>query len=491
MEYNIVADETKRLFAAVKVSEPLPVGDMWSLKTGTYGIDKMQVPTEYSQIVEWCRFFYTHDGLAYTTINKYVELGINGYALNPGTCSKNELKVYEYLNDKVETWLRNAALEFMVSGLVIPEVTWDAVNPKEISTLLRKRYVLPTDLWFRDPLSIELRKSPLPNRLTTLVTVSEEDIFFILNNGVYSDGVEDREAFKELKEQYPDFVDQVKAGKIRFKLKDVMILRRYVRSGNVYPTPYLLPALELFMHKRNLRKMDYAIASRVIAAIMLIRLGSDEFPLTEDDDDLVEELKAQMNWRGISGNQERIFQLFANHTLQIDWIMPDVEALLDEGKYRNVNDDILVALGLPRIIVSGETLRSGSSNAEMALLPPANSIEAMRKQLLEFPKKLYAEIRERNNFKGIPEPYYPPIRLMNIKDLVEMGTKLYEIGVVSKTGVGEMATVDHDTELQRMVFETEKRKDLGLPERPEVPFSNPPGSSTPQTNRRDDGKEKD
>jgi hypothetical protein len=479
----------KRLFAATFVRKQLPETSLWSLDEAATGVDKMKVPTDYHKVVNLCRFFYEHDGMAYTTINKQVEIGINGYAINPGTCSKSELLVYESLNEMIEKFLREAAQEFLISGLVIPESIWDTVKGSDISNKARRNYDLPIDLWYRDPLSIEIKKTPLPNHLAVFVVPSEEEIFFVKNEGKYLDGTEDKEAYRLLVEKYPEFVAAIRAGETKFKLDDPMVIRRYPRSGKIWPTPYITPALELFLHKRNLRKMDYAIASRVISAIQLFKLGNDEYPLTEDDEDIIDELKSQMMWRSLAGNTERVFQLFSNHTLEIDWITPDVEAMLDEGKYRSINEDISIALGLPRIVISGETLRSGTSNANIAMLPPANSIEDfMRRQLLEFPRALYKQVKERNRFKGLPEPYYPPIRLSDITSLTEMGREFYDRGVLSKTGWGEFADINFDTEIERMALEKEETEKLGLNERPDVPYA--PAPDKVNKNEGDDsGKE--
>lgn len=471
---NMTDDTMKRLFAATFVPKQLPESSLWSLDEEATGVDKMKLPADYHGVVNLCRFFYDHDGMAYTTINKQVEIGINGYAINPGTCSEKELKVYESLNPLIEKFIREAAQEFLVSGLVIPEAIWDMVKGSTLDPKSRRNYHLPVDLWYRDPLSIEIKKTPLPNRLAVFVIPSEEDIFFIKSKGKYLDGTEDIETYKLLLEKYPEYVAAVREGEIRFKLEDPMVIRRYPRSGNVWPTPYLTPALELFLHKRNLRKMDYAIASRVISAIQLFRLGNDEYPLTEDDEDIIDELKSQMMWRSLQGNIERVFQLFSNHTLEIDWVTPDVDALLDEGKYRSINEDISIALGLPRIVISGETLRSGTSNASLAMLPPANTIDFMRRQLLEFPRALYKEIQKRNRFKGVPEPYYPPIRLSDMAELTEMGRDFYDRGALSKTGWGEFAGINFDTEIERLALEKEKTEALGLSERPDVPYSPTP-----------------
>jgi len=478
--------KSKRLLAAIFVPDNnVSQSTVWSLDPGLTQVDKMEVPKDYHSLVRYCRFFYEHDGIAYTTINKQIEIAMTNLCLNNGTCtSENEFLIYEYLLEELSAFMKRVALEYLISGLVIPEVTWDRISGTTIKPSLRKNYELPVDLWHRDPLSIKIHKTPLPNRLLVLAKISDEDKYFIENQGKYMDGSQDYETYKLLIEQYPDFVRKVKAGETEFKLENPTVIRRYSRSGSVWPTPFLTPAIELFMHKRNLRKMDYAIASRVIQAIMLFRMGSDEFPLTEDDTDIVDNLKQQMRWRGLTGNVERVFQLFANHTLQVDWVTPDVKALLDEGKYRSINEDILISLGLPRIIVSGETTRSGSSNAEIAMLPPISSLNHIREDLLEIVRKIFNEVRERNSFRGVPIPYYPPIMLQSPQEIANMGRQYYDTGVISRTTFGEMGGFDFAEEVDKIEKEHEIMEERGIPERPEVPYSPSPSENTPNENRR-------
>ena len=59
----------------------------------------------------------------------------------------------------------------------------------------------------------------------------------------------------------------------------------------------------------------------------MIRLGSDEFPVTDEGD--FRYIKNEINQRTRKGQTERVFQLFANHTLQIEWVAPDTAAMLN------------------------------------------------------------------------------------------------------------------------------------------------------------------
>ena len=114
----------------------------------------------------------------------------------------------------------------------------------------------------------------------------------------------------------------------------------------------------------------------------------------------------------------------------------------------------------------------------------------MRQQLLEFPRALYKEIQEKNKFKGVPEPYYPPIRLHDMKELTEMGRDFYDRGALSKTGWGKFAGIDFDTEAERMALEKETMERLGLDERPDVPYA-PAPEKVKKNGGNDSGREED
>lgn len=453
-------------------------------------VDKLALPKDYDRIVDFCRFYYERDPIAGTVCNKIVEIGITNVVNRKGDCNDEEFIVYEYLKESLYDVLRNCALEYLISGLVIPEANWDYVYGREISSELspNKRYWLPTGFWWRDPKSIVIKKTPIPNRVDYYVKISGEDSIFIQSKGKRSDGTTDKKTFKLLKTQFPEFVAAVQGGKTEFLLQDPFVIRRNVLSKGPYPTPYLMAALEPMAHKRNIRKMDYSIAARVISAIQLIRLGNDEYPLTEDDEKVLDEIKKQMRWRNLPYRFERVYQLFGNHTLDISWVYPDMSALLDDSKYNSVNQDIWTALGFPRILVVGETERTGAGSTEYALLGPTETIKAMRANLLEYPKTLYKEIREQNNFKNTPSPTFSTIHLQDIRKLAEVANGAYEHGIISKTTYGEFIGVNYlGDELSLKVEEQAREKELGIEAYPEVPYDKgPEGKDTEEEPEEND-----
>lgn len=451
----------------------IPGMSLWGTGMGNETIDKFKFPNDYYKIIELCSHFYRTDPLVSNTLNKIIDIGFKEYSLYRKECTDEEYQVYSSVNQLMLLHLRDLGLEYMLSGLLVPEVTWNSVPGEEIHpSLAGNSYILPEDLWLRDPSGVKLRDTPLPNRVLVTVEISGDDKFFIENEGVYSDGFEDKETYEILKREYPDFVQAVLNGETEFKLEDPFLIRRNPLKDTPYPNPYLLPILEVLEHKRNLRKMDYAIAARVITAIMLIRIGSDEYPLTEDDDDIVLELKRQMQYRNMSSNIERVFQLFANHTVDISWIAPDVQALLDDKKYDSVNTDILFGLGFPRIVLVGETARTGTSQAEYALLSPAETIKSIRDGLLIWSRDVYKQIKDRNQFENLPEPGFSEIRLYDIAKLMSAAQALYEIGALSRTSFAKIGGYDFENvELPAREHEQELFDESDLPEYPLLPFT--------------------
>lgn len=467
----------KKLHMAVSAlidSTSIAVNNIWSNNVLP---DKMEISNDYYKQVAMCRFFYSRDPIVSGAINKQVELAFNGYKPKRRKCSDEEFAVYSAINDTILDSLKGMALEFLTSGLIVPEIGWKRVTGGELGLKNRRNrsYYVPDYIWLRAPENLVLKPSPIPTKVRLFVKVSSEDVTFIRSKGVYSDGTKDTELYDQIVRDYPEYVQMILDGKTEIPLNDHFVIRRKVVSTGLFPTPYLLPALESLVHKRNLKKMDYSIASRVISAIQLVQLGDKDFPLTEDDSDAMEDLKKQMTWRTTQSNMERVFQLFGNHTLKISWVYPDTAALLDDTKYISVNEDILHALGIPKIITVGETGRSATSQAEFALLPPAEVLKSLRNDLAPFVKELYKQIQERNHFTEVPAVGFAPIKLYDPEKISKVGETLFNNGALSPQTWDEISGFDieyeNEQELRKAAEEITKK--LGIEPTPQVPFSSP------------------
>lgn len=407
--------------------------------------DKMGIPDDWHDTISLCNFFYERDGMIRTVIDKQVEIAINDILIvNEGELSSREAPFFDYIKNSISGFLAQAATEYYISGLVIPEIVWETLYKDESG--LKKDYITPADLWTRDPLHIELKRTPLPNRVVPLWKLTQDEIYFIQNKGVFQDGTEDKETYEILKISSPEFVKLINKGKTKLPLSDTYIIRRKPLLRSEYPIPYIMPALELLMHKRNLRKMDYALAARVINSILQFKVGDKDFPLKEDDEDILNDLEREIRNRGSVNNQERIIELFTNHTVEIKWISPDINALLNTDRYTELNQEILYALGFPKFLLTGEKDKSNTGSTSSALLSPLNSMKAMRRDFEDFLNYMFRQICDKNGIKKVPRVKFAPLNLIDLTELVSIAQTLADKDIVSYTSVSKLAGFDFTSE---------------------------------------------
>lgn len=438
----------------------------------------------YKEAVDQCRFFYKRDPIGSSVVNKMIDIGITDLTYDHSDLTTNELTIMDFLVPKLKEYAESMALEYLITGLLVPEFRLERVPKKELDKIGIKRYstlALPTSMWLRDPKTIKIKQ--VLDRPSYFVKVPDDLVTFIQNEGKYADGNEDRKLYQELLRLYPDFVAQVRAGNKEILIEnDELIIRRRVLTDSPYPIPYLYSAIEPMKHKRNLRRMDYSIASRVISAIQLIKMGDADFPITEGDEDQFDALRDQMRWRNTGGrNVERIFQLFANHTVTIEWIFPDVEVILNDAKYKDVNKDIFYALGFPGILVTGESERTAASEAEYAMLSPMRTIEHFRGKILKILNEIVDEIFRTNEFRNDTALRFEPVNLFSFKVLVEALLKLYESGNISRTTIDKVFGYHLEDELKERQDEKKLMSKYGIDEFAPQPFSPQPGQNQNQT----------
>lgn len=461
-------------------------------------IDKLEDidEKEFRKLVAACRFFYRHDPIVSTVLNKMIDIGITDLRFKKTKLSANEIRIVESMIEDLELFAENMALEYLISGLVVPEVEYGVVSKDEMQPYGIKKYsrlILPQSLWLRDPTTIKIN-SALVDTPSYFVEIPENIRFFIMNGGVYPDGTEDKELYARLAEHYPEFVAKVKNGEKYVLLENDLIFRRRYTTDSPYPIPYLNSVIESLRHKRNIKRMDYAIAARVIGAIQLFKLGSDDFPVTQDQDEQFEAIKEQMTYRYSGGRDiERIFQLFANHTLSIEWIMPDVAALLDDTKYKDVNNSIVLGLGFPRILMTGETERTGTSDHEFATMSPIKTMDRFRHRIETVLNKIITKVFEENNLKGTTEIEFEPINMHNFTDFITALTKLYETGNLSREEFADAFGYDIEEEFSKISEEKDLMSKYDIEEFPAQPFTpqaNVPNNSTNKDNNKKNIKEK-
>lgn len=421
-------------------------------------------------LVNECRFFYKYEPLVATVVNKMIDIGINDLVFSKNGLTDNEFAVFTSLKPKLLEFSETMALEFLLSGLVVPEFSLGKVKKDDILAMGVKKYStleLPVSMFVRDPKSIVIYTTLLSDKPAYFVAVPESVSHFIMNKGVYQNGQEDKELYKQMKAGFPDFVKAVERGDAEIPLENDNVIRRRYTTDNPYPIPYISAALDPLKHKRKFRQMDYSIADKVIGAMLHIKMGSDEFPITDSEEDkkFVDDLRNQLSWRFSSKKDlERIFQLLTAHTVNIEWIFPDTKELLNDVKYKDINLEILYALGFPKTLIVGESEKSNTGDPEMSMIGPVKTMENFRRKILEVIKAVCAEVALANRFKTAPIVSFAQLNLHNFNDLLTGLNKLYEIGGLSREAFDTMLGYDFQEQLDKRTDEQNKIDKAGIPQ---------------------------
>jgi len=488
-----MVDKTKKLASALAGSYTIyqSMTRTWADNPWVSTVDRLAFDDhdKYEQVVKDCRFYFRHDPLASTVIHKLVDIAINGLFIQAdGTANVTEKAIYAALEKDLMVFLRKAAFEFLITGLLVPEIKLTRIKKQDLLNKNIKRLdtlMYPTSMWLRDSKDIEIKRPLITERESYFLRIPEEVLFFIQSDGEYPDGERDIELYKEIVKLYPDFVRQIKEGATKVLLENPLVIKSLSLADSAYPIPYLYPALEALKHKRNLRRMDYSVAARVISAILHVKVGNDDFPLTEDQEDELADLENKFKWRETlsADDIERVFAFFTNHTVELNWVFPEVETLLNDKKYDTVNQDIMVALGFPRILITGETERSFASDPQIATLSPLQTMQQLQRQLLPIAEKVLLEMRRYNKvMTTYPIVKFKPINLMSLQLFYDGLTAMYESGNLSRTDYNEAYGYDFLETQEKRAKEEELMKKLGVdPVAPSnVPGAGQPGQKKPE-----------
>jgi hypothetical protein len=354
------------------------------------------------------------------------------------------------LAKKLQPFLKHMATEYFIHGLAVPGITYKQIMLNRLDpTLGRRRVEIPDSMWIRNPTNIKLRKKPNGMDRAVFLEVPMDEVTFITQKGKRNDGTDDSAAYKELLRTNPAYVRAVVAGQRLFPIEERALYADLV-SYSDYPLPFLQNALRAMQHKEYLKLMDQTIVSRSIELLRQIKVGSDQFPATQDD---IEATQRAITDAATSG--DRVFNLFTNHTVEIKWVLPPLDALLNEAKYAEPNADVFLALGFPRILTVGESLRSNSSDSRIATLGPTATLAELRERIIQWIEWLYEDLATRNNFSEWPQPYFSPIQFQDMTTLTQFAIQAQQVGAISKDTIAQLYNTTYEEEQVKIKTEVQ------------------------------------
>ena len=186
-----------------------------------------------------------------------------------------------------------------------------------------------------------------------------------------------------------------------------------------FAMPFGFPVLDDLNWKIELKKIDQAIVKTVENVILLITMGA------EPD-------KGGINPHNLTAMQS-LFKnesvgrvLVSDYTTKADFVMPDLNKVLGEGKYKVVNEDIRE--GLQNIIVGHEKYKNTEVKARLFLERLKESREAFLNDFLQPQIKLVCESL---GFRDYPIAQFEDIDLKDETQFQRVTTRLMELGILT------------------------------------------------------------
>jgi len=212
-----------------------------------------------------------------------------------------------------------------------------------------------------------------------------------------------------------------------------------------YARPRSLRVFDTIDYKTALRQADLSTLDGITNYILKITIGSDEYPVTTQA-----ELEAVAQ---LFNTPSKSFDVVWNHTLQIEKIVsPEIQAILGQEKYAQVNDDMQIGLAVSRAFLDG----GGKINqAEAGLLVKGviEEINYARRQVTKWIYDEYRQIAEVMGFDRFPKIRWDEGVLRDIILYMSTISSLVDRRMLSYKTALEALGFDYPNELQSMTDE--------------------------------------
>lgn len=212
-----------------------------------------------------------------------------------------------------------------------------------------------------------------------------------------------------------------------------------------YARPRSTRVFETINYKQQLKNADLSTLDGISNYILKITIGNDEYPVTSQA-----ELETVAK---LFDTPSKSFDVVWNHTLQVEKIVsPEIESILGQDKYKQVNDDMTAGLAITRAIIDG----AGDINtAEVGLLTKGimEEINYARRQVEKWIYREYRQIAEAMGFERFPKVRWDESVLKD--DILYMSTlsSLVDRRMLSYQTALEALGFDYSNELKNMQAE--------------------------------------
>ncbi len=209
-----------------------------------------------------------------------------------------------------------------------------------------------------------------------------------------------------------------------------------------YGKPRSTRIFDSIEYKKALKNADMSTLDGISNYILKITIGNDEYPVTDQT-----QLEAVAQ---LFNTPSKSFDVVWNHTLEIEKIVsPEIEAVLGQEKYAQVNDDITGGLAVSRALIDGIT-NVNAGEAGLLIKGMMEEINYARRQVTRWIYREYQQIAEAMNFDRFPKVRWDEGVLQDVILYMNTISQLVDRRMLSYRTAHEKLGFDYPTELMNM-----------------------------------------
>lgn len=370
-----------------------------------------------AEMLEWVYldFFKIGHVTTYKVLSKY-EPRVSYLSPVPGQKLKKSTKKSKATGEKLKKEAELAAKKNIWSKGHLP-VSYTVLNPQLVN--------VTGNLLF-DKTAVTLRPPP---ELTTMLGKPTAELT-----------EEEKELIKALPSDLKQAAEKGQEYKLDWRLVGTITYRK--QPYERYAKPRATRVFDTIEYKKSLREADLSTLDGISNYILKITIGSDDYPVTTQT-----ELEAVAQ---LFNTPSKSFDVVWNHTLKIEKIVsPEIEAILGQDKYMQVNEDMTAGLGMSRALVDGV---SDLNVAEAGLVVKGlmEEINYARRQVTRWLYREYRQIAEAAGFDRFPKIRWDEGVLQDVILYMNTISQLVDRRMMSYRTAHEALGFDYPTELMNM-----------------------------------------
>ena len=219
-------------------------------------------------------------------------------------------------------------------------------------------------------------------------------------------------------------------------------------------TSYFKRAFHPVASKKRIEALEVNTVEGLINRLTILKAGKID---VESESGIIAPHRLAILERLISQPKINNLILWPGDDISVEDIGPNTDLLTYEGKYKEANQQILAALGFPRVLIDGEGSSTENWQKFLGLISFIDSVR--NNQLIPWINQILRKIAVRNGFEDeYPKFSFTRVKLYDLKELLNAVKVFYDRGLMSELSAMTSGDLNYDVEQSRRRYE----QDFGI-----------------------------